>query len=45
MKRRIDVSTYNSAAWDRQTESGNEWTIPVGPEITAAAKKATGKFG
>lgn len=28
----------NRAAWDRQVESGNEWTVPVGPEVTAAAR-------
>jgi SAM-dependent methyltransferase len=28
----------NRAAWDRQAEAGNEWTVPVGPEVTAAAR-------
>ncbi len=28
----------NRTAWDRQVEAGNEWTLPVGPEITAAAR-------
>ncbi len=28
----------NRAAWDRQVETGNEWTVPVGPEVTAAAR-------
>lgn len=28
----------NRAAWDRQVETGNEWTLPVGPEVTAAAR-------
>ena len=28
----------NRAAWDRQAETGNEWTVPVGPEVTAAAR-------
>jgi SAM-dependent methyltransferase len=28
----------NRAAWDRQVEAGNEWTVPVGPEVTAAAR-------
>jgi len=28
----------NRVAWDRQVETGNEWTVPVGPEVTAAAR-------
>jgi SAM-dependent methyltransferase len=28
----------NRAAWDRQVEVGNEWTVPVGPEVIAAAR-------
>jgi hypothetical protein len=28
----------NRAAWDRQVETGNEWTVPVGPEVIAAAR-------
>jgi SAM-dependent methyltransferase len=28
----------NRVAWDRQVEEGNEWTVPVGPEVTAAAR-------
>jgi SAM-dependent methyltransferase len=28
----------NRMAWDRQVESGNEWTVPVGPEVIAAAR-------
>jgi SAM-dependent methyltransferase len=28
----------NRVAWDRQVEAGNEWTVPVGPEVTAAAR-------
>lgn len=28
----------NRAAWDRQVEAGNEWTVPVGPEVIAAAR-------
>ena len=33
-----DVVSHNSAAWDREVESGNEWTVPVGPEVIAAAR-------
>lgn len=28
----------NRAAWDRQVETGNEWTVPVSPEVIAAAR-------
>ena len=29
---------HNRAAWDREVESGNEWTKPVGPEVIARAR-------
>ena len=32
------VVAHNSAAWDREVGSGNEWTVPVGPEVIAAAR-------
>jgi SAM-dependent methyltransferase len=33
----MSVREYNRAAWDRQVESGNRWTVPVdGPAIAAA---------
>ena len=32
------VVARNRAAWDSQVESGNEWTLPVGPEVIAAAR-------
>src|SRR5690242_4949424 len=35
----MDIQEYNRRAWDRQAESGNRWTIPVGPEVTAAARR------
>jgi SAM-dependent methyltransferase len=28
----------NRVAWDRLAEAGNEWTVPVGPEVIAAAR-------
>ena len=34
----MDVRAYNRASWNRQVEAGNEWTVPVGPEVTAAAR-------
>jgi SAM-dependent methyltransferase len=35
----MDVVTYNRDAWDRQVRDGNEWTVPVGPEVIAAARR------
>ena len=35
----MDVVGYNRAAWDRQVQGGNEWTVPVGPEVIAAARR------
>lgn len=35
----IDPVAHNRAAWDRQVESGNEWTVPVGPDVIAKARK------
>ena len=33
------VVAHNRAAWDREVDSGgNEWTVPVGPEVIAAAR-------
>src|SRR5712675_944311 len=34
-----DILTYNRHAWDRQVERGNRWTIPVGPEEVARARR------
>ena len=34
-----DVLEYNRVAWDRQVERGNPWTIPVGPEEIARARR------
>jgi len=35
----MDVRDYNRKAWDRQVEKGNRWTVPVGPEATAAPRR------
>ncbi len=35
----MDVLAYNRAAWDHAVETGNKWTLPVGPEVTAAARR------
>jgi hypothetical protein len=34
----FDPVAYNRAAWDREVESGSEWTRPVGPEVIARAR-------
>ena len=34
----MDVRSYNRAAWDKAVENKIEWSIPVTPEITAAAR-------
>ena len=38
----LNVRDYNRYAWDRQVEDGNKFTVPVGPEVIAAARR--GKF-
>jgi SAM-dependent methyltransferase len=35
----VDVPGYNREAWDRQVEEGNQWTVPVGPEVIEAARQ------
>ena len=35
----MDVRDYNRRAWNRQVEKGNRWTVPVSPEVTAAARR------
>jgi SAM-dependent methyltransferase len=35
----MDVRAYNRTAWDHQVRTGNRWTVPVGPEVTAAARR------
>jgi SAM-dependent methyltransferase len=35
----MDIREYNRHAWDRQVEVGNRWTVPVGPEVIAAARR------
>jgi SAM-dependent methyltransferase len=34
----MDVREHNRKAWDRQVEKRNRWTIPVGPDVIAAAR-------
>ncbi|MCE9673530.1 methyltransferase domain-containing protein [Myxococcus stipitatus] len=35
----VDVRKYNREAWDRQVAAGDRWTVPVGPEVIAAARR------
>src|SRR5919112_5107900 len=35
----MDVEGYNREAWDKQVEDGNQWTVPVGPEVIEAARR------
>ena len=36
----MDVRSYNREAWNREVEAGkNQWTIPVTPEVIAAARQ------
>jgi SAM-dependent methyltransferase len=34
----MDVRAYNREMWNRQVEYGNPWTIPVTPDVIAAAR-------
>jgi SAM-dependent methyltransferase len=38
MDARIDPVAHNRAAWDKQVESDNEWTRPVGPDVIERAR-------
>ncbi len=35
----MDVRAYNREAWNRQVAEGNPWTVPVTPEVIAAARQ------
>src|SRR5262245_43032058 len=35
----MDVVAYNRRAWDTQVNKGNRWTVPVSPELIAAARR------
>ncbi|RKH54880.1 class I SAM-dependent methyltransferase [Corallococcus llansteffanensis] len=39
MKADVDVRAYNREAWDGEVGRGNMWTVPVGPEVIAAARR------
>ena len=35
----MDIRKYNQEAWDQEVERKNEWTVPVGSEEIAAARR------
>jgi SAM-dependent methyltransferase len=35
----FSIRDHNRKAWDRQVETGNEWTVPASPEAIAAARR------
>jgi SAM-dependent methyltransferase len=35
----MDIRAHNRRAWNQEVENGNEWTVPVGPEVIAKARK------
>src|SRR5688500_8418520 len=35
----MDILDYQKRAWDALDEGGNEWTVPVGPEVVAEARR------
>jgi SAM-dependent methyltransferase len=35
----VNIREYNRGAWDHAVETGNRWTVPVGPDVTAAARR------
>jgi len=35
----MDIRKYNRAAWNREVERGNRWTVPVSEEVIAAARR------
>ena len=34
-----DIVSYNRRAWDAAVARGSQWTLPVGPEVIAAARQ------
>lgn len=40
----MDVAKHNKKSWDHYVESGNPWTIPVGPKKIEQARNGTWKI-
>jgi len=38
-KHETRLRDYNREAWNRQVAKGDRWTVPVGPEVIAAARR------
>lgn len=38
MAQNFDPVAHNRAAWDREVDTGNEWTRPVGPDVITRAR-------
>ncbi len=37
----MDIQGYNRDAWDKEVERGNQWTVPVGPDVIEAARRGS----
>ncbi|HKY55014.1 MAG TPA: class I SAM-dependent methyltransferase [Anaerolineales bacterium] len=35
----MDIRAHNRAAWNREVENGNRWSVPVSPEIISKARQ------
>ncbi len=35
----MDIRAYNRKAWNKEVETGNQWTVPVTPEQVEAARR------
>ena len=35
----MDIRGHNGQAWDREVERGNQWTVPVEPEVIEATRR------
>ena len=35
----MDIQGYNRDAWDEEVEHGNQWTVPIGPDVIEAARR------
>ena len=44
MDQDFDVRSYNRDAWNRNVRAGNQWTIPVNPEVIEAARRGEWKL-
>ena len=41
----MDIRSYNRDMWNKQVEYGNHWTLPVSPEVIAAARRGEWSVG